>query len=225
MHQKQIDRFKRKHRDFEFIALCLASICASFFIQLPLYAEQPIRIAAIGDSLIAGYGLKSEDGFTAQLEYELRERGHSARIVNSGISGDTTSGGLARLDWVFSDPYDAVILLLGFNDALRAIPTELVRDNLTEIISRIQARQLPLMFVGARAPRNLGAEYVEDFDAIYLDLAEEFDVVFYPFFLEGVATDPSLNQDDGIHPNAIGVGLIVKQMLPYTEELISRIKR
>lgn len=212
--------FKNKKKAFESFILC-----SLFIFQLPVFAEQPVRIVAIGDSLIAGYGLKTEDGFTAQLENALQQRGHSARIVNSGVSGDTTNGGLARLDWVLSDPYDAVILLLGFNDALRAIPTELVRENLTEIINRIQERQLPLLLVGARAPRNLGTKYVEDFDAIYLDLAEEWDVVFYPFFLEGVAADLSLNQDDGIHPNAIGVGLIVKQMLPYTEELISQIPR
>ena len=189
-------------------------------------AEQtePIRIVAIGDSLIAGYGLKSEHGFTAQLEELLNEKGCSVRIINSGVSGDTTGGGLARIDWVLSDPYAGVILFLGYNDAFRAIPVDSVRQNLTETIVKIQSRNLPVLFFGAKAPRNLGADYYERFDTIYPDLAEEYGLLFYPFFLEGVATDPSLNQKDGIHPNEAGVALIVSRILPYAGQLISQIE-
>ena len=185
-------------------------------------ASDSIRILAIGDSLIAGYGLKPEDGFTAQLENALNDKGYTVQIVNSGISGDTTSGGLARIDWVLSDPYSAVILNLGSNDAFRAVPVDLVKQNLIDILGRIQSRKLPVLLAGAMAPRNLGPEYSEAFDAIYPEIARHFDVLFYPFFLEGVATDNSLNQQDGIHPNKAGVSLIVIQMLPYVEKLISQ---
>ena len=173
--------------------------------------------------MFAGYGLKEEVGFTAQLENSLNEHDCAVQIINSGISGDTTGGGLARIDWVLSDPYSGVILLLGSNDAFRAISVDSVRENLEKIIQNIQSKELPLLFVGAMAPRNLGAEYYENFDAVYPELAKQYDLLFYPFFLEGVATDPSLNQDDGIHPNEAGVALIVKQILPYVGELLSEI--
>lgn len=193
--------------------------------QSGLVAEQagPIRIVAIGDSLIAGYGLKPEHGFTAQLEKILNDNGCPVRIINSGVSGDTTGGGLARVEWVLSDPYSGVILFLGYNDAFRAIPVDSVRHNLDQIILKIQSRKLPILFFGAKAPRNLGAEYYEKFDAIYPELAEQYGLLFYPFFLEGVATDPTLNQRDGIHPNAAGVAMIASQILPYALQLVSQI--
>ncbi len=219
---RSIHKYQNQSHNY---VLSLLLTCFLLLIGLQAHSQQSIRIVAIGDSLIAGYGLELKDGFTAQLERALQQRGHAIEIANSGVSGDTTSGGLARIDWVLSDPYSAVILLLGFNDALRAIPTEFVRDNLIGIVNNIQSKQLPLLLVGARAPRNLGAEYVESFDSIYLELAKEFDVVFYPFFLEGVATDPNLNQSDGIHPNAEGVTRIVEQFLPFVEELIEKVPR
>ena len=197
-------------------------IIISLVLIASAYASDPIRILAIGDSLIAGYGLKPEEGFTAQLENALSDKSYTVQIVNSGISGDTTSGGLARIDWVLSDPYSAVILNLGSNDAFRAVPVDLVKQNLIDILERIQSRNLPVLLAGAMAPRNLGPEYSKAFDAIYPEIARHFDVLFYPFFLEGVATDNSLNQQDGIHPNKAGVSLIVIQMLPYVEKLISQ---
>ena len=197
-------------------------IILSLVLIASAYASDPIRILAIGDSLIAGYGLKPEEGFTAQLEKALNDKDYTVQIVNSGISGDTTSGGLARIDWVLSDPYSAVILNLGNNDAFRAVPVDLVKQNLIDILERIQSRKLPILLAGAKAPRNLGPEYSEAFDTIYPEIARHFDVLFYPFFLEGVATDASLNQQDGIHPNKAGVSLIVIQMLPYVEKLISQ---
>ena len=201
--------------------------CIVLLLLLPSnsYASQTesIRIIAVGDSLFAGYGLKEEVGFTAQLENSLKEHDCAVQIINSGISGDTTGGGLARIDWVLSDPYSGVILLLGSNDAFRAISVDSVRENLEKIIQNIQSKELPLLFVGAMAPRNLGAEYYETFDAVYPELAKQYDLLFYPFFLEGVATDPSLNQEDGIHPNEAGVALIVEKILPYVGKLLSEI--
>ena len=181
-----------------------------------------LRILAVGDSLFAGYGLKQGEGFTSQMEIALRDAGHSATVVNAAVSGDTTSGGLARLEWLLGDPYDAVILFLGANDALRAIPVELVRNNLRAMLEILATRKIPTLFVGMRAPRNLGPQYVEEFDTVYTKLAAEFDVVFYPFFLEGVATDLSLNLEDGIHPNAEGIAVIVEKILPYAEELVQQ---
>ena len=182
-----------------------------------------LRILAIGDSLFAGYGLKQSEGFTSQMETALRDAGHSATVINAAVSGDTTSGGLARLDWLLGEPYDAVILFLGANDALRAIPVELVDSNLRTMLEILAERQIPTFFIGMRAPRNLGPQCVEGFDAVYTTLATEFDVVFYPFFLEGVATDLSLNLDDGIHPNADGIAVIVEKLLPYAEELVRKV--
>ena len=205
-------------------AVCVIAVCVASSSGAHTEQTEPIRIVAVGDSLIAGYGLKSEHGFTAQLESILNEKGCSVRIINSGVSGDTTGGGLARIDWVMSDPYSGVILFLGYNDAFRAIPVDSVRQNLAETISKIQFRNLPILFFGAKAPRNLGADYYERFDAIYPELAEEYGLLFYPFFLEGVATDPSLNQKDGIHPNEAGVALIVSQILPFVGQLISKIE-
>ena len=191
----------------------------------PAASDSVTKIVVIGDSLVAGYGLKPEEGFTAQLEQALQDASYSVKIVNAGVSGDTTSGGLARADWILGDRYDAVILFLGANDALRAIPPYLVENNLRAIMDKLKERELPVLFVGMKAPRNLGPKYSEEFDSIYPGVAEDYDAVFYPFFLEGVATDLSLHQDDGIHPNKEGVASIVERMLPYTEQLFSRTGR
>lgn len=183
-----------------------------------------IRLIAIGDSLVAGYGLPVEDGFVTQLEAALIQKSYDVSIVNAGVSGDTSSGGLSRIDWVLSETYSAVILNLGYNDAFRGIPVETVQSNLDALILKIKQRNLPILLAGALAPRNLGPDYTLAFDAIYPDLAEKHGLVFYPFFLEGVATNPDLNQDDGIHPNKDGVAVIVRQLLPYVEQLIERIR-
>ena len=183
-----------------------------------------IRLIAIGDSLVAGYGLPVEDGFVTQLEAALIQKSYDVSIVNAGVSGDTSSGGLSRIDWVLSETYSAVILNLGYNDAFRGIPVETVQSNLDALILKIKQKNLPILLAGALAPRNLGPDYTLAFDAIYPHLAEKHNLVFYPFFLEGVATEPDLNQDDGIHPNKDGVAVIVRQLLPYVEQLIERIR-
>ena len=189
-----------------FLAVCLA-------YAIPAQADQ-MRILALGDSLTAGYGLPQGDGFTDQLEAALQEQGYDAVVLNAGVSGDTTAGGLARLDWALADAPDIVIVELGANDALRGIDPASSRANLAAILDELQARGVPALLAGMLAPRNLGADYVDAFDGMYGALAEEYDVPLYPFFLEGVAAEPDLNQPDGIHPNASGVAIIVEGILP-----------
>lgn len=187
-------------------------------------SDPPWDVLAFGDSLVQGYGLSEGKPFPAQLENALREAGHDVRVTNAGSSGDTSEAGLNRLDWVLRERTDAVIVVLGANDALRGIDPEVTRHNLNEILATLQDKGLPTLLAGMRAPRNMGDAYVARFDAIYPDLAERHGVVFYPFFLKGVAQKPKLNQSDGIHPNAKGVRVIVDSMLPKVEHLLARIE-
>ncbi|MFQ3622752.1 MAG: arylesterase [Acetobacteraceae bacterium] len=181
-----------------------------------------IRILALGDSLTAGYGLARAEGFVAQLEAALRARGVRARVLDAGVSGDTTAGGRARLDWALADRPDVAIVALGGNDGLRAIDPAATHANLDAILRRLKERNVPALLAGMLAPPNLGAEYGEAFREAFARLAREHDVVFYPFFLDGVAADPALNQPDGIHPNARGVAVMVERILPSVEALIAR---
>lgn len=187
-------------------------------------AEQPLRIVALGDSLIAGYGLPAQDSFPARLERALRDKGHAVAIENAGVSGDTASGGLARLDWSVPEGTDAVIVVLGANDMLRGIDPAATREALDQLLSRLQARGIKVLLAGMKSAPNLGAEYGGAFERIFPDLAAKHDVVFYPFFLDGVAAQARLSQRDGIHPNAEGVQSIVNGILPKAEELIARLK-
>ncbi len=208
---------------FDMIRTVLVSftlLLAIVFYPANIVADQPVRIVAIGDSLMAGKGLSTEQGFTVQLENALTEAGYSVSIVNASVSGDTTSGGLARLDWVLAEPFDAVILFLGQNDAFRAVSVDVIENNLSAMIANIQARGMPILFAGAKAPRNLGAQYYEAFDALYPRLAKSADVLFFPFFLQDVATVSHLNQNDGIHPNEQGVAVIVANILPFAQQLV-----
>jgi acyl-CoA thioesterase-1 len=188
-------------------------------------AERPIRIVALGDSLTAGLGLATEQTFPFKLAQALRQKGISVDVVNAGVSGDTVSDGVARLDWSVPDGTDAVILELGANDALRGIDPKLTRAGLDSILRRLTQRHIAVLLAGMRAPRNMGATYVEAFDAIFPELASAFDVVFYPFFLDGVATERAFNQPDGLHPTAGGVDVIVARILPKVEELVAHIRR
>lgn len=172
------------------------------------------RILALGDSLTAGYGLPAEDGFTVRLEAALKAAGVPAKVVNGGVSGDTSAGGLARVDWLMAEKPDLVIVELGANDALRGLDPEDTRRNLDGVIARIQKAGATVVLAGMKAPPNLGREYAADFNRIFPELAKQHKVTLYPFFLDGVAADPSLNQADGIHPNAKGVIVIVERMLP-----------
>jgi acyl-CoA thioesterase-1 len=192
---------------------------------LPAAGAEPLRIVALGDSLTAGLGLAEGDAFPVKLQKALRAKGHNIEVINAGVSGDTASGGLARLDWSVPDGTAGVILELGANDALRAVDPAVTRKAIEAMIVRLKQRGIPLLLAGMRAPRNLGAEYVAAFDAIYPDLAKAHGVLLYPFFLDGVAAEGKLNQGDGIHPNAAGVDQIVVRILPLVEELIARAKK
>jgi acyl-CoA thioesterase I len=185
-------------------------------------AEHALNIVAFGDSLTAGYGLAVNEAFPAQLQRALEARGVAATIMNAGVSGDTTAGGLSRLDWSVPDGTDAVILELGANDALRGFDPAVTRKALETMLHRFQERKIPVLLCGMLAPPNLGAEYGRAFNAIYPDLAAETGAILYPFFLTGVAADPKLNQHDGLHPTAAGVAVIVARIMPQVEELIAR---
>jgi acyl-CoA thioesterase I len=182
-------------------------------------APAPV-ILALGDSLTAGYGLPESEAFPARLEAWLRRRGIAARVVNAGVSGDTTAGGLARLDWVMADKPDLVILALGANDALRGLDPATVRANLDKMIQRIDAAGAKVLLLGMLAPPNWGAAYAKAFDRIFPELAQAYHVPLYPFFLEGVAMQPELNQADGLHPNARGVAVLVDRIGPVVAQVL-----
>lgn len=181
----------------------------------------PLTVVAFGDSLTAGYGLPRDQSLPAQLEKALRDKGHEVRIVNAGVSGDTASAGLARFDWAVPDDAQAVIVALGANDALRGIPPEETRKALAAILDRLKARKVPVLLAGIQAPHNYGPDYAKAFTAMYTDLSAQYGALLYPFLLQDVAMNASLNQRDGLHPNAKGVGIIVRHMLPKVEELIA----
>ena len=179
------------------------------------------RIVVLGDSLSAGYGLPAAEAFPAQLEQALRQSGQAVRVINAGVSGDTTAGGLARLDWVLADRPQLVIVQLGANDALRGLDPEQARANLDAILTRLKREETQILLAGMRAPRNLGPAYYTKFDRIYSDLAKKHQIALDPFFLEGVALRPELNQADGLHPNAQGVAIVVRRLLPQVRELLA----
>ena len=188
-------------------------------------ADGPVHIVVLGDSLSAGLGLSAPDALPAKLEQALKARGLAITIENAGVSGDTASGGLGRLDWSVPEGTDAVIVELGANDALRGGDPKVTRAALETIIRRLKERHVAVLLVGMLAPRNLGADYVQAFDPIYPELAAAHDVGFYPFILDGVAGDRALNQADGLHPTAAGVDIIVSRMLPKVEELVARVAK
>ena len=182
---------------------------------------RPLKILAMGSSLTQGYGLPPGTEFTTQLQAALKAQGIDADIINAGVSGDTSADGLSRLDWSLADHPDAAILELGSNDMLRGTPPSETEKNLRAILSTFQKDHIPVMLTGMQAQRNLGADYVSQFDAIYPKLAKEFPVIYYPFFLDGVALNPKLNQADGLHPNPAGVKIIVARMMPDVKKLVA----
>ncbi|MFD0985973.1 arylesterase [Methyloligella solikamskensis] len=184
----------------------------------------PPVIVAFGDSLTAGYQLPQSEAFPSQLQEALEARGQKAEVVNAGVSGDTAAGGLARFDWAVPEGADAIILELGANDALRGLSPAETKASLEKIIKQAKARGLPVLLAGMEAPRNMGKDYVEEFHAIYPDLAEEYDLIFYPFFLDGVAMEDQLTLGDGMHPNGEGVAKIVDGIMPKVEELLAEVK-
>ena len=209
-------------------AASLWIMLAACLLLAPLHGiaaeTQPPVIVAFGDSLTAGLGLPQDQAFPAQLEAALKARGTEATVVNAGVSGDTAAAGLARLDWSLPDDANAVIIELGANDALQGVPPEGTKQALAKIIKTVQARGLPILLAGMEAPPNMGKDYADQFRAIYVDLAERYHVLLYPFFLEGAAMNDGMTQGDGLHPNAKGVAAIVENILPKVEELLAEVK-
>ena len=184
-------------------------------------AAEPQRLLVLGDSLTAGYGLNQGKGFTDQLGDALAAAGDNVIVINGGVSGDTSAGGAGRICWLLADKPDAAIVELSANDALRGLDPADTRRHLARIIDELKAAGIEVLLAGMLAPPNLGREYGAAFNAIYPDLAEEKGVALYPFFLDGVAAEPALNQDDGIHPNARGVAVIVERILPAVRRLLA----
>jgi acyl-CoA thioesterase-1 len=212
------------HR-FTLPLLLLAGLAAAIAAPAAAQNAAPLKIVAFGDSLTAGYGLPAQDTFPARLQAALKAKGHNVEIENAGVSGDTASGGLSRLDWSIPDGTDAVIVELGANDMLRGVEPKVTRQALDEILARLKGRNIAVLLCGMRAAPNMGADYARDFEAIFADLANKYDVVFYPFFLDGVATQAKLALRDGMHPNAAGVEAIVEGILPKAEELVARVRK
>lgn len=208
-----------------FFLIIFCPITGSSFSEHP----QHVTVLILGDSLVQGYGLPEMDGFVPQLEKELIDKGLGIKLINGGVSGDTTAGGLARLDWSLTDDIDGVVLSLGANDMLRGLPPEHSKENLNNIIQKIQSRKLPVLLVGIRSIENYGKDYKYSFDSIFVELAKDFDIIYYPDFLS-----PILNlqrsqfmeyfQADNIHPNAKGVSLIVEGISPFVLKLVKLIK-
>ncbi len=201
----------------------------AFFVFLALALLVPpaegrtLKILALGSSLTQGYGLPPGTEFTTQLQAALKAGGVDAQVENAGVSGDTSSGGLSRLDWSLADHPDAAIVELGSNDMLRGVPPEVTEKNLRAILSRLQKEHVAVLLTGMQAQRNLGADYVKAFDGIYPRLAKDYNVVFYPFWLDGVALNPKLNQADGMHPNPAGEKIVVARMLPYVKKMLAEV--
>lgn len=199
----------------------LATLLVLLSAAFPSIALAETRtVLVFGDSLVAGYGLPAEQGFVAQLQAALDAQGADIKLINAGVSGDTTGGGLARLDWALADKPDAVLLELGANDMLRGLPVDRVRENLTAILERLRAENIPVLLAGMRANRGLGPDYVAEYDRLFQDLASQYDAALYPFFLEGVVMVESLNQADLMHPNAKGVAEIVRRITPHVIDLV-----
>ncbi len=206
------------------VLLCNWLVAVLAFGATAAPAAQPLRIVVLGDSLVAGFGIRPSEAFPVQLERALKERGHAVEVINAGVSGDTTAGGLERVGWAVPERTGAVILELGANDALRGLDPIRAKANLDKIITTLKAGGAEVLLAGMRAPRNLGERYTRAFDAIYPELAAKHGLILYPFFLDGVAMNARLNLDDGIHPNSRGVAEITKNILPSVEQLIERVR-
>ena len=197
-----------------FLAICGAMSAAR---------AEPFKVVGFGDSLMAGFGLGPDQGFTDKLQAALRAKGQDVAVANAGVSGDTTSVGLARLDWSVPDGTQLVILELGANDMRRGVSPDIARKNLDEMLSKLKQRKIAVLLAGMRAAPNLGPDYQNAFDAIFPDLAKKYDVVLYPFFLDGVAGQPGMQLEDGLHPSARGVDQMVERILPTVEKVIAAV--
>ena len=214
-----------RNESLDLISVLMLKIIAVFVSVLLIsgaaLAKSP-TLLALGDSLTAGYGLEANEAFPVKLEAALKAKYPDLHVLNGGVSGDTAADGLARLDWALTDDVTGLIVELGANDALRGLDVVQTEVALDEILSKAKARNLPVLILGMKAPPNLGADYVTAFDGLYPRLAEKYQALLYPFYLDGVAADPTLNQADGIHPNAKGVDIIVSKLSSKVEELLAK---
>ena len=199
----------------------LAAIAATLTLAGPVHAAEPV-IVAFGDSLTAGLGVTPEDSYPARLQAKVRAEGYAYRVVNAGSSGDTTAGGLRRVDWALKNKPDIVIVALGANDALRGQDLASVRANLDGIVARFQKAGARALVAGMEVPPNYGARYAADFRRLYVEVARKRGAAFMPFLLDGVAGNPQLNQPDGIHPTAEGYRIVVDHLWPYLEPMLTR---
>ena len=206
---------------FALVAMMLG-LAVAMRVSVAAANDRPVRIVVLGDSLTAGLGLRADETFSVKLEQALRAKGLAVEVANAGVSGDTASNGLARLDWSVPEGTDAVILELGANDMLRGLDSDITRRALDETVRRLTERRIPVLLAGMRAIPNLGIDYVRGFEAIYPEIAAKYDVLFYPFFLDGIAGEARFNQRDRLHPLAIGIDVIVAGILPKVEELLVR---
>lgn len=202
--------------------LCQFTLMIILAMTAPASAAETQRVLMLGDSLTAGYGLGPGDGLVDQLQKRADDTGLSVRFINAGVSGDTTKGGLARLDWALAEGADKAVVALGGNDMLRGLSPADSYQNLRGILERLRQDNIEVLLAGMLAPANMGAEYQTDFDALYPALAEEFDVIYMPFFLQDVALVPRLNQPDGLHPNREGVAIMVDNMMTYIAALVAK---
>ncbi len=203
--------------------LRLIILVAAFLALTPAAFSKPVVLLALGDSLTAGLGLSPSEAFPARLETALKAKYPDLSIINGGVSGDTAAGGLARLDWALTEDVNGLVVELGANDALRGLDVGQTEAALDEILAKAKARGLPVLVLGMRAPPNMGPDYVARFDGLYPALSKKYDALLYPFYLDGVAALPNLNQADGIHPNSRGVDEIVTRIIPMVEELIQKV--
>jgi acyl-CoA thioesterase-1 len=194
------------------LAINVLLLLVTLTLAQPITAAEKQRVVMLGDSITAGYGLAAGDALPVQLHSALKKLEFDVEVENAGVSGDTTAGGLSRFDWAIQGEPDLIVIALGANDGLRGIDPADTRRNLAAIIERAQSRNARVLLAGMLAPPNMGAEYGEQFNAIYPELSTEQDVMLYPFLLDGVAADPALNQSDGIHPNADGARIIAAKL-------------
>jgi acyl-CoA thioesterase-1 len=207
------------------ISAALAATLTGLFLSQAPAAAEPVTLLALGDSLTAGYGLDPAAAYPVKLEQALKARGHDVVVINAGVSGDTAAQGAARLEWSLTDDVDGVIVELGANDALRGLDPAQAEAALKGILDALASRKLPVLIAGMRAPPNLGPDYAAAFEGMYARLAAQSGALIYPFFLEGVAADPKLNQADGLHPTPEGVDAIVARILPSVEALLALAKK
>ncbi|WP_439626535.1 arylesterase [Shinella sp.] len=200
-----------------------AALAITALLSAGAARAEPVKLVGFGDSLMAGYQLPAADAFPVKLQAALREKGYEVEIANAGVSGDTSSGGLARLDWSIPDGTKGVILELGANDALRGIAPEETEKNLDAMLTRLKERGIAVLLAGMMAPPNMGPEYGERFNGIYQRLAQKHGATLYPFFLDGVVTKANLQLEDGMHPNTEGVDVMVQTMLPTAETFLKSI--